>query len=236
MTEVLMSRIRFALARAIGSVVFLASACTINGKAVGPHFGGATSASAPAAEAGATGSDPRNAEREVPDITGMSVDDAKRAVAAAGFSGGVDEFDNDTTGATARSCTPGTICKQTPSAGERYGGRHPIRIVVGVAPQELRPRDAAATRPSPVAETCASQQVPKSTADGSRHYVTLPDLAGLASGDAEAKLRAAGFTDVQVVRADCHPKRPLGTVCALDPKPGCYLNTKPINLEVSATE
>jgi beta-lactam-binding protein with PASTA domain len=121
----------------VSSTLVCASvACTVNGHAIGPHFTAtpttATAAAAPIAHRDRGDLD--NQMLVVPDVLGMSVADANKAIRAAGFP------DDPAQGPVSRSlgahlddadCRPGVVCGQDPPAGEKRGSHTRVDIEVG---------------------------------------------------------------------------------------------------------
>lgn len=112
------------------SLSLLFAACTINGKAPGPHA--AAPAPAPVAETLPTEEQPVYAV--VPDLRGLSAADANARVHAAGF---VDDVDTEHTGTVtaAQACTDGShdgrVCGQFPAPGASLNVRGMIAAQIG---------------------------------------------------------------------------------------------------------
>jgi beta-lactam-binding protein with PASTA domain len=146
------------------AVLAVLAACTINGKAVGPHLGGPATAPAttdvPAGEPAA----PSQAELAVPNVVGMTHAQADEAIRKAGFPEAAADLD-DMHRTPDAACDNGSardrVCQQYPAAGQTELATIGVQIRLGVAPG------------APV--------------------VVMPDLHGKRITDAVAALRTLGF-------------------------------------------
>ncbi len=189
-------------------VVVPSLACSINGKAIGPHLGGATASappSSPSSEAAAPPSspvasaapaepaaepDPNMIQAEFPDLSGMTLADARIAAARAGFRQVLDEtsFANGDSNLDWRvpnaACHDGRVCAQSPAPHARAYEATPLTVSIeGDSDDDL--------------------QVP-------------PETIGMLKDDAISVMREHGFADVTFVAGACE----TGRVCSLDPPAG----------------
>src|SRR2546421_11517775 len=85
-----MSRSAVVFSLSLSLSLALASACTVNGKSVGPHFGGGDSSAPPATSSSEAASTSASSEPDtivtVPDVAGLDEAAARAKLAALGFS------------------------------------------------------------------------------------------------------------------------------------------------------
>lgn len=166
--------------------------------------------SAPATVARQPSGAPSAAQQQatVPDLSGRTVDEARRVLAGAGLvMGSVAEGQG--------SGTPGTIIQQQPQAGSVVVPKSAVRV--WVAPRAVAP-------PPPVTEPPAQQppttQQPPATRPPPQPLpvVTVPRLAGRTVDDARAVLARVSL-QVGTVAEAAGPGAP-GTIVRQSPRPG----------------
>jgi beta-lactam-binding protein with PASTA domain len=177
------------------AVLALLGACTINGKAIGPHLGGGTPAPAPAPSTSTSpwANDPAPGEPSstpehvvVPDLIGLTHAQADAALQRAGFRSPVQESpDLDSREDCWNGTHVDTVCRQKQQPGDQWTPRTNIYVQYG------KPADG------PV--------------------VVMPDLRGMKQGDAEAALHQLGF---QIVNSGPMGHCATGTVCRQEFPPG----------------
>jgi eukaryotic-like serine/threonine-protein kinase len=130
---------------------------------------------------------------EIPDVSGLTEEDARKKLARAGFSGTIEAHDN-------RGCPAGndfpalTICGTHPPAGRRQGTRLPLTLHI----QPSRDRGGEGT---------------------ANEWIRMPDIVGMGADRARAILQQQGFQNVYVKHV-YHPDCQVGHVCGTSPTAG----------------
>lgn len=141
-----------AIALASALAVVSSSACTVNGKAIGPHLGGTTAAAPttpapPPAEPAAPSAEPPSPERPVPlardpntdylavpDVRGMTLEAAQQAAIAAGFPGAATTYEGTDAHVPEGQCVAGVVCGQRPAPGARLARASKIAVFIKPRP------------------------------------------------------------------------------------------------------
>jgi beta-lactam-binding protein with PASTA domain len=167
---------------------------------------------------------PTQQQATVPDVSGRTVDEARRLLAGAGLAlGSVAEGQG--------SGTPGTIVQQQPQAGSVVAPKSAVRV--WVAPRAVTPPPPPLSRPPvtrpPVTEPPTTQQPPAQPPPTTQQppatrpptqvpLVTVPRLAGRTVDDARAVL---GRVNLQVgTVAEAAGTGAPGTIVRQSPRPG----------------
>jgi eukaryotic-like serine/threonine-protein kinase len=130
---------------------------------------------------------------EIPDVSGLTEEDARKTLARAGFSGQIEAHDN-------RGCPAGddfpdlTVCGTHPPAGRRQGTRLPLTLHI----QPRRDRGGEGT---------------------AHEWIRMPDIVGMSADRARAALQQQGFQNVYVQHVD-QPDCQVGHVCGTSPTAG----------------
>jgi beta-lactam-binding protein with PASTA domain len=137
----------------------------------------------------------------MPDLHGLTLDQAKAALARAGSTGPID---SDTGLCGDEDQVPHEhVCMQSPDAGETHASESPVHVVL-------------------------NQESPDSSQPGvaGAHYA-MPDTIGMSPAQAKAKLVAAGFSraDNVSIHIDGDCDKP-GLICHSEPAPGATTTTR----------
>jgi beta-lactam-binding protein with PASTA domain len=130
----------------------------------------------------------------IPDLTGMSKDDAVAAIRKAGVTRDLDVNEGP---CADESMAHGHVCLQSPGGGQQQMND----LMVSVTLQSMSPDSSTPGVPG-------------------AHY-KMPDVVGMTSADARKKLAAAGFSaadNVEVIPDEECPRG--GIICSTDPDPG----------------
>jgi beta-lactam-binding protein with PASTA domain len=183
----------------------MAAGCSMASKVVtvGPKSSESSESASSASESASESAAPPSESKQLtmPDLQGMTADQAKAALASAGFTGSLltDEgiCDDDAQAPHLH------VCAQSPDAGGQQASESPVHVVL-------------------------NQESPESNQPGvpGAHYA-MPDLIGLSVAQVKAKLGKAGFSQADnfSVHVDGDCDKP-GLVCHSDPAPGTITTTR----------